>query len=46
MMSHRIVMAGLVPAIHDLRSIKKGVDARHKAGMTVERPVQKIKRKH
>jgi hypothetical protein len=26
------VMAGLVPAIHVLRSEKKDVDARHKAG--------------
>jgi hypothetical protein len=26
------VMAGLVPAIHVLRDIRKDVDARHKAG--------------
>jgi hypothetical protein len=26
------VMAGLVPAIHDLLYIKQDVDARHKAG--------------
>jgi hypothetical protein len=30
-------MAGLVPAIHALAGIKKGVDARHKAGHDVER---------
>jgi hypothetical protein len=31
-MPHRIVMAGLVPAIHDLLFCKEDVDARHKAG--------------
>jgi hypothetical protein len=30
-----IVMAGLVPAIHDF-DIAKNVDARHKPGMTTE----------
>jgi hypothetical protein len=39
-------MAGLVPAIHALLflEIKKGVDARHKAGHDVERSVQANKR--
>jgi hypothetical protein len=27
-----VVMAGLVPAIHDSVAARKGVDARHKAG--------------
>jgi hypothetical protein len=30
-----IVMAGLVPAIHALLAVSKGVDARHKAGHDV-----------
>jgi hypothetical protein len=29
-------MAGLVPAIHALLSVEKGVDARHKAGHDAE----------
>jgi hypothetical protein len=32
-------MAGLVPAIHDLRHTKQGVDARDKRGHDVERGV-------
>jgi hypothetical protein len=31
-MSHHLVMAGLVPAIHVFARQKKDVDARHKAG--------------
>jgi hypothetical protein len=30
--NNAIVMAGLVPAIHVFAALKKGVDARHKAG--------------
>jgi hypothetical protein len=33
--SFALVMAGLVPAIHAFVAAKQGVDARHKAGMTV-----------